>query len=109
LRQDFEQQATRGDGMAGARWAALAFGVAALAGWAGPKLPEGEYMGLVAKRETVALRGAGEEAGVGRAYAWTVKLDGGRRMTVVQSAPMFAIGERVKVVTEGGRTQMQIP
>jgi len=91
--------------MGGARRAALvAIGLGALAACTPSKLPEGEHLGLVAKRQTVELQPAGTKA-----YAWTVKLDGGRRMTVVQAEPMFAIGERVKVVTEDGRARMQIP
>jgi hypothetical protein len=94
--------------MVGTKRAALAIGLAALAACASQKLPEGEHLGLVAKRETVELRPAGT-AGSGQAYAWTVKLDGGSRVTIIQTGPMFAIGERVKVVTEDGRARIQIP
>ena len=91
-------------------WAAV--GVALLAGCAAKPLPEGQYMGLVAGRETVELRAPaarGATAEASRAYVWTVKLDGGRWMRVVQGEPMFAIGERVRVVTGDGPARMEIP
>lgn len=91
-------------------WAVAA--VAALAGCAAEPLPEGDYMGLVARRETVELRApaaGGVTAATSRGYVWTVKIDGGRWMRVVQAEPMFAIGERVRVVTGDGPARMEIP
>jgi hypothetical protein len=92
--------------------ALFANGLAAQAACAPPKLPEGKYLRLVAKRETVEerppeMRGVTAEAS--RAYVWTVKLDGGRRMSVVQAEPMFAIGQRVRIVTGDGTARMEIP
>jgi outer membrane lipoprotein SlyB len=94
--------------MAGRRRAILIVAIAAIAGCHRPELGEGEYLGLVAGRETVEVRGA-QAAETARAYAWTVKLDGGRRMTVVQAEPMFAVGQRVRVVTGDGPPRMEIP
>lgn len=85
---------------------AVAAGLAALAACAPPKLPEGQYFGLVAAREAVVVAGA---AGPTPAWQWTVKLDGGRKMTLVQAAPMVAIGQRVRVVTDDGAARMEIP
>ena len=85
---------------------AAAIGLAALAACAPPKLPEGQYLGLVAGREAVEIVGP---AGAAPAYEWTVKLDGGRKTTLVQEKPMFAIGQRVKVVTGDGPARMEIP
>ena len=98
--------------MLGPMRAALVIGVAALAACAPRALPEGQYFGLVAKREAVEVEAdpsRGATAEVSQVYAWTVKLDGGRWMTVVQNAPMFAIGERVKVITGDGPARIQIP
>lgn len=87
-------------------WAIGAIGLAALAACAPPTLPEGQYLGLVSAREAVEVVGP---TGVAPAYRWTVKLDGGHRMTVVQEKPMFAIGQRVKVTTSDGAPRMEIP
>jgi hypothetical protein len=95
--------------MSGAKRAALAIGLAALCACTAPKLPEGEYRGLVAKRAAVEVRPGGAEGASRPAYAWTVKLDGGRWITVVQGEPMFAIGERVKVVTGDGPARIERP
>lgn len=79
---------------------------AALAGCGHPPLPEGQYLGLVAERRSVEVAGP---AGTRPAYEWTVKLDGGRRVVFVQAEPMFAIGQRVRVITGDGPTRMEIP
>ena len=85
---------------------ATAIGLAALAACAPPKLPEGQHLGLVAGRGAVEIVGP---AGAAPAYEWTVKLDGGRTTTLVQEKPMFAIGQRVRVVTGDGPARMEIP
>jgi hypothetical protein len=95
--------------MVGRKRATLAIALAALGACTARGLPEGESMGLVAKREPVEIRPVGTAGDASRAYAWTVKLDGGRRVTVVQSEPMLAIGERVRVVTGDGRARIEIP
>ena len=92
--------------------ALFAIGFAALAACAPPKLAEGQHLGLVAKRETVEVRppaAGGVTAEASRAYVWTVKLDGGRWMTVEQAEPMFAIGQRVRIITGDGPPRMEIP
>jgi outer membrane lipoprotein SlyB len=85
-------------------WAAIAS--VAVFGCAPPRLPEGQYFGLVAERATVETAAPG---GAAPSHAWTVKLDDGRRMTVVQAAPMFSIGQRVRIVTGDGPARMVIP
>ena len=87
------------------RRSAAAIGLAALAACAPPKLPEGQHLGLVAGRGAVEIG----PAGAAPAYEWTVKLDGGRTTTLVQEKPMFAIGQRVRVVTGDGPARMEIP
>jgi hypothetical protein len=92
--------------------ALFAIGLAALAACAPPNLPEGQYLGLVAKRETVEVRppaARGVRAEASRAYVWTVKLDGGRWMTVEQAEPKFANGQRVRINTGDGPPRMEIP
>lgn len=88
--------------------AGLAAGLAILAGcMAPPKLPEGQYFGLVTRRVPVVLEVPGQAAVP--SSEWTVKLDGGHMMTLVQAEPVFRVGQRVKVVTGDGPPRMQFP
>lgn len=89
------------------RQGALAvLGLAALAGCGSPVLPEGQYLGQVAARRSVTVE---TKDGPVPAWEWTVKLDGGKKTTVVQGGQMFSMGERVLVTTEPGPPRMAIP
>ena len=57
---------------------------------------------------------AGAAAGLqaGRAVAerqsieWTVRLESGETIAVIQGEPAFAVGQRVQVITGGGQTRL---
>ena len=66
----------------------------------------------------VLATGAGATAGAaaglqaGKAVAghqsieWTVRLESGRTIAVIQAEPVFAVGQRVQVITGGGTTRL---
>jgi outer membrane lipoprotein SlyB len=49
---------------------------------------------------------AGRAAGSRQSIEWTVRLDNGGTIAVVQGEPTFAIGQRVQVITGGGQTRL---
>jgi outer membrane lipoprotein SlyB len=49
---------------------------------------------------------AGKAAGSRQSIEWTVRLDSGQSIAVVQGDPTFAIGQRVQVITGGGQTRL---
>jgi outer membrane lipoprotein SlyB len=49
---------------------------------------------------------AGKAAGARQSIEWTVQLDNGGSIAVVQGEPTFAIGQRVQVITGGGQTRL---
>ena len=49
---------------------------------------------------------AGKAAGGRQSIEWTVRLDNGGSIAVVQGEPTFAVGQRVQVITGGGQTRL---
>ena len=53
---------------------------------------------------------AGQQAGRAAASVnsieWTVQLDGGQSIAVIQSEPVFSVGQRVRVTSGGGQTRL---
>jgi outer membrane lipoprotein SlyB len=49
---------------------------------------------------------AGKAAGSRQSVEWTVRLDSGQSIAVVQGEPAFAVGQRVQVITGGGQTRL---
>ena len=49
---------------------------------------------------------AGKAAGSRQSIEWTVRLDNGGSIAVVQGEPTFAVGQRVQVITGGGQTRL---
>jgi outer membrane lipoprotein SlyB len=49
---------------------------------------------------------AGRAAGSRQSVEWTVQLDSGQSIAVVQGEPAFAVGQRVQVITGGGQTRL---
>jgi outer membrane lipoprotein SlyB len=49
---------------------------------------------------------AGKAAGTRQSIEWTVRLENGGSIAVVQGEPTFAIGQRVQVITGGGTTRL---
>lgn len=91
----------------------LGFGIALALGacsWRRPNPPtvlaDGTVIqyGIITARRTVEIG----ETPPKQSYAWSVKIDGGSRTTVVQSTPFFAIGQRVRLLTRAGQTRLEI-
>ncbi len=49
---------------------------------------------------------AGKAAGTRQSIEWTVSLENGGSIAVMQGEPTFAIGQRVQVITGGGQTRL---
>lgn len=49
---------------------------------------------------------AGKSIGGAQSIEWTVRMDNGATIAVVQGEPMFAAGQRVQVITGGGTTRL---
>jgi outer membrane lipoprotein SlyB len=49
---------------------------------------------------------AGKAAGSRQSIEWTVRLENGGSIAVIQGEPTFAIGQRVQVITGGGQTRL---
>jgi outer membrane lipoprotein SlyB len=49
---------------------------------------------------------AGKAAAGRQSIEWTVRMDNGATITVVQGEPTFAVGQRVQVITGGGQTRL---
>ena len=54
----------------------------------------------------VAGQSAGRAAASQNAIEWTVRLESGQTIAVVQSEPVFSIGQRVQVISGGGQTRL---
>ena len=54
----------------------------------------------------VAGQQAGRAAASQNAIEWTVRLESGQTIAVIQSTPVFAIGQRVQVISGGGTTRL---
>lgn len=63
--------------------------------------------GAGATAGAVAGQAAGKAVGTTQSIEWTVRLDNGRAIAVVQGSPMFAVGQRVQVITGNGQTRLQ--
>ena len=87
---------------------------AVLGGLAGAALGQevGGGTGKVIATGVGATAGAAAGLQAGKAVAgrqsveWTVQLDNGASIAVVQGEPTFAIGQRVQVITGGGTTRL---
>jgi outer membrane lipoprotein SlyB len=87
---------------------------AVLGGLAGAALGQnvGKGTGQVVATGVGATAGAAAGLQAGKAAAsrqsveWTVQLDNGASIAVVQGEPAFAIGQRVQVITGGGQTRL---
>jgi outer membrane lipoprotein SlyB len=87
---------------------------AVLGGLAGAALGQnvGKGTGQVVATGVGATAGAAAGLQAGKAAAgrqsieWTVRLDNGGTIAVVQGEPTFAIGQRVQVITGGGQTRL---
>ena len=49
---------------------------------------------------------AGKSVAGRQSVEWTVRMDNGATIAVVQGEPMFAVGQRVQVITGGGQTRL---
>jgi outer membrane lipoprotein SlyB len=54
----------------------------------------------------VAGQQAGRAAASVNSIEWTVQLDGGQSIAVIQSEPVFSVGQRVRVSQGGGQTRL---
>jgi len=54
----------------------------------------------------VAGQQAGRAAASANSVEWTVRLENGQSVAVIQSDPVFAIGQRVRVTSGGGQTRL---
>jgi outer membrane lipoprotein SlyB len=87
---------------------------AVLGGLAGAALGQevGRGTGTVVATGVGATAGAAAGLQAGKAVAgrqsieWTVEMDNGASIAVVQGEPTFAIGQRVQVITGGGQTRL---
>ena len=57
----------------------------------------------------VAGQQAGRAAASANAIEWTVRLENGQSVAVIQASPTFAIGQRVQVISGGGQTRLARP
>ena len=48
----------------------------------------------------------GARGGRARSIEWTVRLESGQTIAVIQATPVFAIGQRVQVISGGGTTRL---
>jgi outer membrane lipoprotein SlyB len=62
--------------------------------------------GVGAVAGTVAGQAAGRAAGSAQSIEWFVRLDSGRNLAVIQGEPVFAVGQRVRVISGGGQTRL---
>lgn len=62
--------------------------------------------GAGATAGAAAGQAAGRAAGTTQSIEWTVRLDSGRAIAVVQGSPVFAVGQRVQVITGNGQTRI---
>jgi outer membrane lipoprotein SlyB len=53
-----------------------------------------------------AGQAAGRAAGSRNSIEWTVQLESGQTIAVVQASPTFSIGQRVQVISGGGTTRL---
>jgi outer membrane lipoprotein SlyB len=87
---------------------------AVLGGLAGAALGQevGGGTGQVIATGVGATAGAAAGLQAGRTVAgrdsieWTVRMDNGATITVIQGEPAFAVGQRVQVITGGGQTRL---
>jgi outer membrane lipoprotein SlyB len=87
---------------------------AVLGGLAGAALGQevGKGTGTVVATGVGATAGAAAGLQAGRAVAgrqsveWTVRMENGATIAVVQGEPAFVIGQRVQVITGGGQTRL---
>lgn len=87
---------------------------AVLGGLAGAALGQevGGGTGQVIATGVGATAGAAGGLQAGRAVAgrdsieWTVRMDNGSTIAVIQGEPVFGIGQRVQVITGGGQTRL---
>jgi outer membrane lipoprotein SlyB len=54
----------------------------------------------------VAGQQAGRAAASANSIEWTVQLDNGQSIAVIQSEPVFSIGQHVRVTSGGGQTRL---
>lgn len=49
---------------------------------------------------------AGKAVGGRQSIEWTVRMDNGSTIAVIQGEPVFGVGQRVQVITGGGQTRL---
>lgn len=49
---------------------------------------------------------AGKSIGGAQSIEWTIRMENGSTIAVVQGQPTFAVGQRVQVITGGGQTRL---
>lgn len=49
---------------------------------------------------------AGKAAAGHQSIEWTIRMDNGATIAVIQAEPQFAVGQRVQVITGGGQTRL---
>ncbi len=87
---------------------------AVLGGLAGAALGQnvGRGTGTVVATGVGATAGAAAGLQAGKTVAgrqsieWTVRMDNGATIAVIQGEPAFAVGQRVQVITGGGQTRL---
>jgi len=53
-----------------------------------------------------AGRAAGNAAGSQQSYEWTIRLESGQTVSVIQASPTFSVGQRVQVIQGGSSTRI---
>ncbi len=49
---------------------------------------------------------AGKSVGGHQSVEWTVRMENGATIAVIQADPVFSVGQRVQVITGGGQTRL---
>ena len=62
--------------------------------------------GALATAGAAAGNQAGKSVGRAQSIEWFVHLENGRDISVVQGSPVFGIGQRVRVISNGAETRL---
>ena len=62
--------------------------------------------GVGATAGAAAGQRAGKYVGRAQSYEWFVRTDNGNEISVVQGEPTFSVGQRVRIVSDGGQTRL---
>lgn len=79
---------------------------AALGNQVGKGVGQDVATGVGAAAGVAAGTSAARAAGTANSIEWFVRLDSGSDISVIQSDPVFSIGQRVRVISGGGQTRL---